>query len=232
MKSWIEFWDGENDVSDNIWKKGNLLFFKNTLQFLDYKPSDIVLDFGSGKGFFSELIIDRAKEVHLAETSKSCLDICKDKFSDYNKVYYHKISSDNYLNFNFLDKKFNKIFVISVIQYFNSTTEFKILIEQCKKVAMPHDCQMIIADIPINKNIFMEIFHIIYSSILLRTFIDTTILFIKSYFGDYRKTRQRFKMKTYDLIDLKSVLDKLKLEYKIINGINGIQNRISILINF
>ena len=79
---------------------------------------------------------------------------------------------------------------------------------------------------------FTEIFHIIYSSILLRTFIDTTILFFKSFFGDYRKTRQRFKIKTYDLMDLKSILDKLKLEYKIIKGINGIQNRISILINF
>lgn len=232
MKSWIEYWDKEKVISDNIWRKGNLLFFKNTLQFIDYKPADVIMDFGSGKGFFSELIIDKVKEVHLVETSKSCIETSKNKFSKYKQVYYHLLSPDNYLNFNFLDKKFNKIFVISVIHYFNSISEVKILIEQCKKLAVPNDGKMIIADIPINKNIFKDIFHIIYSSLLLNTFLDTFSLLIRSFFGSYRKTRSKVKIKTYDLVDLKFMLDEMKLDYKIINGITSIRNRISILINF
>lgn len=232
MKSWIEYWDGEKNISDNIWRKGNLLFFKNTLQFLDYKTSDIIMDFGCGKGFFSELIIDKVKEVHLLETSKNCIEICKDKFSNHKQVHYHNLSPDNYLNFNFLDKKFNKIFVISVIHYFNSSSEIKILIEQCKKLAIPNDSQMIIADIPINKNIFEDILYTIHGSLLLNTFLDTFGLLIKSFFGNYSKTRMKVKIKTYNLVDLKFMLDEMKLEYKIIKGITSIRNRISILINF
>ena len=40
------------------------------------------------------------------------------------------------------------------------------------------------------------------------------------------------RIKTYNLADLKFMLDEMKLEYKIVKGITSIRNRISILINF
>ena len=55
------------------------------------------MDFGSGKGFFSELLIDKVKEIHLAETSKNCIEICKNKFSNYDHISYHLLSPENYL---------------------------------------------------------------------------------------------------------------------------------------
>ena len=57
MNDWIRYWDKENIIPDNIWAKNNAYFFKNTLKIIDYSDNDIVIDIGSGKGFFAELII-------------------------------------------------------------------------------------------------------------------------------------------------------------------------------
>ena len=232
MKSWIEFWDKEEIISDNIWIKGNILFFENSLKYIDYKPSDIIMDFGSGKGFFSELLIDKVKEIHLAETSKNCIEICKNKFSNYDHISYHFLSPENYLKFNFTNKKFNKIFVISVIHYFNFYSDLKVLIEQCKNIIIPKNSQMIIADIPIERNFFKDITNIIYSSILMNTFLDTLTLLIKSFFGNYRRTREKKQIKIFNIEDLKLMLDGMQLDYKIIKGITSTRNRITIIINF
>ena len=63
MKSWIEYWDSENITSDNIWKKGNTFLYKNTLKSINYRPTDVVMDIGCGKGFFSELISNKVKKI-------------------------------------------------------------------------------------------------------------------------------------------------------------------------
>lgn len=232
MKSWIEFWDKEEIISDKIWIKGNILFFENSLKYIDYKPSDIIMDFGSGKGFFSELLMDKVKEIHLAETSKNCIEICKNKFSNYDHISYHHLSPENYLNFDFTNKKFNKIFVISVIHYFNFYSDLKVLIEQCKNIIIPKNSQMIIADIPIERNFFKDITNIIYSSIIMNTFLDTLTLLIKSFFGNYRRTREKKKIKIFNIEDLKLMLDGMQLDYKIIKGITSARNRVTIIINF
>tara|TARA_S200000501_G_C20769502_1_gene719904 strand:+ start:447 stop:1145 length:699 start_codon:yes stop_codon:yes gene_type:complete len=232
VKSWIEYWEKEQITSDNIWKKGNRLFFNNSLKFIEYKPSDVIMDFGSGKGFFSELLIKKVKEIHLVETSKNCIKICKKKFTNYDHISYHILPPENYLNFDFTNTKFNKIFVISVVHYFNSYSDLKVLIEKCKNIIIPNNGQMIIADIPIEKNIFKDITNIIYSSILINTFLDTLILIFKSFFGNYRRTRENKKIKIFNLKDLKEMLEGMHLDYKIIKGITSVKNRITIFINF
>ena len=37
MIDWIEYWDKENNISDNIWAKNNAYFFKNTLLYIIVK---------------------------------------------------------------------------------------------------------------------------------------------------------------------------------------------------
>ena len=84
----------------------------------------------------------------------------------------------------------------------------------------------------INRNILNDIFGMINSSLKLGTFFDTITFFVKSFFGDYRKTRNSIKIKTYSISELKNLLDEMKLEYEIYKGITNIEGRISILINF
>ena len=55
MGNWIKYWNKENVISDNIWAKNNTYFFKNTLKIIDYSHNDVVIDIGSGKGFFAEV---------------------------------------------------------------------------------------------------------------------------------------------------------------------------------
>ncbi len=53
--------------------------------------------------------------------------------------------------------------------------------------------------------------HIIHNNLLSKTFIETKILFIKSFFYDYKKIGRIFKLKTYNMTDLKFILDEQKL---------------------
>ena len=232
MNDWIRYWDKENIISDNIWAKNNAYFFKNTLKIIDYSKDDIVIDLGSGKGFFAELIANKVKELHLIDTSKNSIDFCKFKFKGYSNISYSVLNSDNYTNFDFIETKPNKIFVISVIQYYKSLSEVKTLIRNCKKISNPENSLLFLADIPVNKNMLNDIFSMINSSLKLGTFFDTISFFIKSFFGDYRKTRKSIKIRTYTISELRKLLDEMDLSYEIHKGITNIKGRISILIRF
>ena len=232
MKSWIEYWDSENITSDNIWKKGNTFLYKNTLKSINYRPTDVVMDIGCGKGFFSEIISNKVKKIHLLETSNECLNFCKKKFKRNKNIFYHDLPHNNYLQYDFIKDKVNKIFVISVVQYFNSPTEIKELIKECQKLTVPKDSQMIIADIPINRSILKDTIGLIYNSLKLHTLFDTSLLLLKLIFGNYRKVRQNLKIQVYNLNELQSMLEEMKLDFQILKGITNVRNRISILINF
>lgn len=232
MTDWIEYWDKENNISDNIWAKNNAYFFKNTLKIIDYSEDDIVMDLGSGKGFFAELIANKVKELHLIDTSKNSINFCKFRFKDYSNIFYNVLNAKDYTNFDFIKTKPNKIFVISVIQYYKSLSEVKTLINNCKKISNPDNSLLFLADIPVNENILNDIFSMINSSLKLGTFFDTITFFVKSFFGDYRKTRNSIKIKTYTISELKNLLDEMELNYEVYKGITNIEGRISILINF
>ena len=232
MIDWIKYWDKENSISDNIWAKNNAYFFKNTLKIIDYSKDDIVIDLGSGKGFFAELIANKVKELYLIDTSKNSMNFCKLKFKSYSNIFYNVLNSEDYTNFDFIKVKSNKIFVISVIQYYKSLSEVKTLINNCKKISNPENGLLFLADIPVDENILNDIFSMINSSLKLGTFFDTITFLIKSFFGDYRKTRNSIKIKTYTISELKNLLDEMELRYEIYKGITNIKGRVSILINF
>ena len=232
MNDWIKYWDKENIISDNIWHKNNTYFFKNTLKIIDYHEDDIVIDIGSGKGFFAELIANTVKELHLIDTSKNSINFCKLKFKNYSNIFYNVLNPKDYTNFDFIKTKPNKIFVISVIQYYKSLSEVKRLINSSKKISNSKNGLLFLADIPINSNILKDIFNVIHSSLKLGTVFDTISFFIKSFFGDYRKTRNSIKIKTYTINELENLLDEMKLSYEIHKGITNVRGRISILIKF
>ena len=71
-----------------------------------------------------------------------------------------------------------------------------------------------------------------HNNLLSKTFIETKILFIKSFFYDYKKIRRIFKLKTYNMTDLKLILDEQKLHWKVNRVISNIQNRVNTLIKF
>ena len=140
------------------------------------------MDIGCGKGFFSEIISNKVKKIHLLETSNECLNFCKKRFKQNKNIFYHDLPHNNYLQYDFIKDKVNKIFVISVVHYFNSPTDIKKLISECQKLTIPNDSQMIIADIPINRSIVKDTMDIIYNSIKLHTLFDTSLLLLKSIF--------------------------------------------------
>ena len=232
MNNWIKYWDKENIISDNIWIKNNLYFYKNSLDIIDYFDEDIVIDIGSGKGFFAELIVNKVKELYLIDTSKNSINFCKKKFKKYNNVFFNVLDPEDYTNFDFMKTRPNKIFVISVIQYYKSLSDVKALINNCKKISNPNNGVLFIADIPLDNNMLKDVFNIMYSSVILGTFFDTILFFMKSFFGNYRKTRNTINIRTYSIIELQDLLEEMNLNYKIYKGITNVKGRISILINF
>ena len=50
---------------------------------------------------------------------------CKKRFKQNKNIFYHDLPHNNYLQYDFIKEKVNKIFVISVVHYFNSPTEIK-----------------------------------------------------------------------------------------------------------
>ena len=230
MNHWIKFWDQEDIVSDKIWKLNGLFFYKNTLNIFNYSKNDIILDIGGGKGFFSEILIDKVKEVYVCDTSKRSINICNEKFKNNKNVHTIILKSQDYINFDFVKSAPTKIFVISVIQYYRSISEFERLIKNCQKICNSKNSSLLIADIPIENSPFKEAFSTIYKSIFIGTFFHTIIYFLKLYFGNYRKFRRESGLMIYKKSELKFIMNKMKLKYKFYKGLTSVGIRLNILI--
>lgn len=65
-------------------------------------PADSsIIEIGPGGGRWSEFLLKKATKLNLVDISEKCLELCRDRFSNNNHVYYNLIKD---VDFNFIEK--------------------------------------------------------------------------------------------------------------------------------
>ena len=218
INNWIEWWNTENVVPSTIWLNNMNIFVTTSNSSLCYDSQDTILDIGSGPGYLAAFLKDRVKEIHCLDTSQRYLDICKDKFSEYNNIFYYKLSEDNYTDLSFLnDRKFSIIICQSVIQYYKNSSEVENLIKEVRRIALP-GARFLISDIPIANNLMAHICGLLKGAFWKKRLLDISkMLFHIVTTAKYRRAYLSLGLLTFSDENLKGLIGKLNLDADILS---------------
>jgi ubiquinone/menaquinone biosynthesis C-methylase UbiE len=193
--SWREFWNGEHAIYVNAKHKyvHNHAIFKDQTALI--KQGDRVLDFGCG-------------EAPLAgELSKICtLTLCDGAQSiiEKLKISYNAILPEELAGIP--DASFDKIFVISVVQYL-SLEELTTRLTDFKRLLAPKGVLYLADIIPHDVGIIQDTTSLLKMAFRGGFVIAACIGLVKTALSPYRKLRQSYGLSKYDEMEMVSLLE-------------------------
>jgi SAM-dependent methyltransferase len=232
--NWIEWWNTENIVTPATWLNNMDVFVTASDALLGYNLQDIVLDIGSGPGYFADFLKDRVKEIHCLDTSQRYLAMCKNNFKGYNNLYFYKIPENNYTDLSFLHgKRFSAIICQSVIQYYRNINEVESLVTEVQKIASP-GARFLISDIPIDSSLAARLYSLLKGALRKKRLLEiSTMLFRLAVTAKYRAPYISPGLLTFSDEKLKQLIGKLNLDAEVLsNKLTINENRRHLLIRF
>ncbi len=230
--SWLKFWK-EKNVFDDIMVINYAYFLAKVEEYIKPSSKSVVLDIGSGPGNLEDAWYNRVKEIHGLDISERYNGIAREKHKEHANVFFHHLQEDDYLDFSVLqDKKFNIIFVMSVLQYYRSTEEIIQLLENIKKHAAPK-AQLLLADLMVKNSFLKEIVQVLSEALREGQFFTMLFLFFKLRFSGYYKVRKEAGFLVLSANEWLEIINKLKLNAKFVEKPLTLQkNRKNLLIQF
>ncbi|MCU0447963.1 MAG: class I SAM-dependent methyltransferase [Microscillaceae bacterium] len=162
MNHWIDFWQGETDGFAPMMQKCTDFFAQKFHQKIPFQAQDKVLDIGCGAGFLGDFLQQNVPEAGLwgLDISERYIEICQKKFAHQPNFHFLGLNPQDYLNFAMLkQQKFDKIIVMSVVQYFQEEVELERLIQELSQYAAP-GAVLIVADILVRADKSEELWHL------------------------------------------------------------------------
>ena len=235
--SWATYWNEDWFWSENpVWDINASLFLDEVRKVLFFRKNDIVLDIGCGAGYLEKKLAPLVKRIYAADLSSNLLQKCAERCKEFENIKTVKINHP-YTDLSFLNKRFNLIFCVSVIQYYKSISEVEELITSAQKIVAP-GAKMLIADIPQRLNFFQKFRDLICSialSIQKGYFVSFFVMSLKTLFfaTHYKKACKNNPQLYLSKMDLENLLIKMGLKgVWIRRPFSVCVNRLNLLIEF
>ncbi len=125
---WFNFWvnkgDCENDFEASAWSSTNLKGFlydiDDIIKKLRLEKTDKLLNIGAGPGLMEIILNNLVSEIDCVDYSDKLISKAKENNKNYCNVNFY---TGNLFDLSFLQKKYNKVLVNSVIQYLKDLNE-------------------------------------------------------------------------------------------------------------
>jgi prepilin-type processing-associated H-X9-DG protein len=232
-KNWIDFWKNEDISNEQISRINMEIFVQATYPIMKYNSKDIILDLGCGFGHLSGALKGKVKEIHGIDISQRFLDICKQKYEQYDNLHFYKLDENNYTNFSFLDgHHFSKIVCLSVIQYYKNQGELENLIKSVKKIASK-GAKFLISDIPTGNSSYLDMLSMMKVGIQNECLLKIIKHLFKHMISDYYRIRSTRGLLFFTKGQLQKISERLDIHAEILtNKMTINRNRVHLLISF
>ena len=93
------------------------LLGKRLVSLMEIQKHHIVLDIGSGGGFVTRPVVEKARHVHCVDISKDFLAYCKEELAEFDNVTFHVVE---YAAFpDIMDSEVDRVYSTAVFIHFN-----------------------------------------------------------------------------------------------------------------
>lgn len=219
-KSWREFWSGDHSIYANDTHKNahNALILGDMLAHIT--PKDKVLDFGCGEAPLALELKNQCQSLTLCDGATSVLAGLKQKYPQLLVIAPEDLTA--------LTSKFDKIFMVSVLQYL-SPSEFTLILASFKQ-HLEQGGAIYIADIiPPNVSIFDDVFSLLKMARKHKFFIAALISLVKTALSPYRHLRAKFGLTQFSKADIIAFLQQNGLKGEVLeHNISPHQHRFTV----
>ncbi len=189
MPNWIDYWNQEDAMSGRLWQAQADFFVRRLLKVLPFGPDDVLLDIGCGNGLVTAALAPRVREAHGADTSSARVREASERCAAAQNLHFHVLPPERYLDIHELPlPKVTRILCVSVVQYYKSLDELRLLVANAKKLAAP-GCRMLVADLLIDYNLYKDITGVLLGGVLSGTFFAKLREVLSGSHNLYARTR-------------------------------------------
>jgi SAM-dependent methyltransferase len=212
---WIDYWDSES-LFGPLMRRATAHFHAAARDLLAVRGGDVVLDFGCGPGYLSELLALEAGEVHGVDTSAHAIAECRARCGARANLHFHHLDRGDPVDLSFLGgRRFSLIICLSVIQYFDSLASVERLLRSFARVAAPGG-RALVADIPVRSSPIADTGELLRASISERFLGPALQFLVRSAVSPYARTRSRRGLLTVSEAQLRSLLATVQLDAEIL----------------
>jgi ubiquinone/menaquinone biosynthesis C-methylase UbiE len=230
---WVDFWQSDPRVEEKI-AEANIQFFLHAVQpFLTFRPSDKILDVGIGEGLLAYHLANRVKKIYCMDISKGQLERARIRLRGFHNIQFGVLNPVRYTDFSHLSgHRFDKVFFLSVIQYYKSMDEVSTVLDEVKKIVGKHGI-LVIADIPQGKTRFADLFSLVSFSLKMGIVTECIRHIMAFFFSRYRSVSANQPLLTPSEKDISLLLHKKNMEGIITNKrLTLNKNRLHVFVRF
>jgi 2-polyprenyl-3-methyl-5-hydroxy-6-metoxy-1,4-benzoquinol methylase len=182
-QSWREFWSGDHSIYANDTHKNahNAIILGDMLAHI--APKDKVLDFGCGEAPLALDLKNKCQSLTLCDGAASVLAGLKQKYPQLSVMSPEDLAVST--------QKFDKIFMVSVLQYL-SIAEFKLVLANFKHHLEPKGAIFLADIIPPYISMLDDVFSLLKMAYKYNFFIAALVSLVKTAFSPYRSLRAKF----------------------------------------
>ena len=196
---WDRHWDSTK-INCDIFDIGAKYFIESYEKYFHFLKTDIVLDFGAGKGDVSLLIRDKVQKIYLFEKSKMSTELLRKRFYDCENIHILDSLPE-------IKEPVSVIIINSVIQYM-SKNEVEKMLSDLQKISSPNT-KLIISDaLPSGYTKFNDALHMLKTSLKNGFFLEFVTNMITSIINSPQLSLKTSSLQIYDKDEMKQILLK------------------------
>jgi len=233
-KGWEDYWKESPSGFNEIMNQSTVYFAKQYLEHFPITPSDVILDYGCGPGFLINYLQPTGAQFHGMDISDTYIKICKEKYRSNPKLSFSVTQSYDFdeLKSAIIEKKANKVIVLSILQYYENAQQVEELILYLQEIAKEQPFTCVLADIiPNNHKFIADVMNIIKNALKDKYTFKFFKFILFALFSDYRNVKKNGFL-TIDYPFFENLGKKNKIKTKKIEDITIHGSRYSVLLEF
>lgn len=189
LNEWSGFWKTEGEAFSSIMKINTHYFALQLTRRLGVRTTDEILDYGCGPGLLADVLIPDGFHVQGVDINDFFIAECKRKYPDHNflTISTELLTTDQSLLEVFGEKRFDRIILLSILQYFKDHEEIELLLRMLRKYIKPGGT-IILADIIDERtSSIRDLISLVYRSLITGKIVPLFRFVSYLLFSNYRK---------------------------------------------
>lgn len=220
MSTWKNFWVNDPKLFGTVMRESTLFFAERLARNGILEPWHQLLDVGCGPGYLAEAIRDQVSGYWGADISPSYVQTCNEKFQGNPNFHFALLPdtppSSGLPDIGLSENHFDRIIILSVVQYLNNLDDVYELLKACKQL-LAKNGKIILADvIASNDGLVKDAMNVLENSIRRNYFISFLRFMYEARFSSYNRQRIENKLLCLTEKEVGSLCQSLGLQYQIL----------------
>ena len=233
-QGWEDYWKDSPAGFNEIMYQSTVYFGNQLVKNFPVSTSDSILDYGCGPGFLVDYLEKTNARIHGMDISETYIKMCQEKFKANQNLSFSVTKSYDFeeLRRIIIEKKVNKVIILSILQYYQTHEQVEELVLSLQKIAKEQPFTCILADIiPENHQFLADVMNLVKNALKDGYSLKFVNFILFALFSDYRKVKKNGFL-TIDYPFFENLGKKNNIKMEKIDDLTIHSSRYNVLMSF